>query len=156
MTDLESQDPKSRIYPLGTGALPPGMSQFDYMGLAYDCRLTKRMLHVLGYLAFRYNFLENRPASMGQRRASNDLHMTRQTFADGIAELVAYGWVIQIKSDDYNDADNYELLIGNECPDVKWKDSIAKKTQLIREKKKAERKKNKRKTLTSGGTYLAQ
>jgi hypothetical protein len=147
--------PNSRIYPLGSGAIPPGMSQFDYMGLAYDCRLTKKMLHVLGYLAFRYNFLENRPTSMGQRRASNDLHMTRQTFADGIAELVSYGWVRQIKSDDPNEADNYDLLIGIECPNVKWMDPTAKKTQLIRQKK-SEKGKDKRKTLNDRGTYLAE
>jgi len=60
--------PRSRIYPLGTGELPKGMTQFEFMNLVYDCKLTKQMTHVLGYVAIRYNFKERRPTMMGQRR----------------------------------------------------------------------------------------
>jgi hypothetical protein len=132
--------PLSRIFDLGIGRIPDGMDQFDYMNLAYDSLLTKQATHVLGYLALRYNFKDRRPASMGQRRAANDLKMTRQTFANGVEELVALGWVIKIESDDPNEPHNYELLIGTENPDQKWIDPVAKKTQLQRDQKKIPKK----------------
>lgn len=141
MEDTEDELlPLSRIYDLGIGQIPVGMDQFDYMNLAYDCRISKQATHVLGYLAIRYNFIERRPASMGQRRAANDLKMTRQTFANAVEDLVRLGWVRKIQSDDPNDPYNYELLIGIEDPNQKWMDETAKKTQLLRDQKKIAKK----------------
>jgi hypothetical protein len=133
--------PLSRIYDLGIGQIPATMDQFEYMNLAYDCRISKQATHVLGYLAIRYNFLERRPATMGQRRAANDLKMTRQTFANAVDELVSLGWVRKIESDDPNEPHNYELLIGREDPTQKWMDEVAKKTQLLRDQKKIAKRK---------------
>lgn len=124
--------PKSRTYPLGTGTIPKGMTQFDYMHLAYDCRLTKQMKHVLAYLALRYNFKKGVATKMGQRRASNDLHMDRKTFRTARQDLEKWGWV-SVKKGVHNNPDRITLLIGNEIPDLEWMDVVAKETQFERE-----------------------
>lgn len=124
--------PRSRIYPLGTGELPKGMTQFDFMNLVYDCKLTKQMTHVLGYVAIRYNFKERRPTMMGQRRAANDLDMERTTFRLATQDLEKWGWV-KIKKGSRNKTDRYTLLIGYEIPDLKWKEPEAKLAQLRNE-----------------------
>ena len=124
--------PRSRIYPLGTGELPKGMNQFEYMNLVYDCKLTKQMTHVLGYVAIRYNFKERRATMMGQRRAANDLDMERSTFRLATQDLEKWGWV-RIKKGSRNKTDRYTLLIGYEIPDLKWKEPEAKLAQLRNE-----------------------
>jgi hypothetical protein len=124
--------PRSRIYPLGTGELPKGMNQFEYMNLVYDCKLTKQMTHVLGYLAIRYNFSERRATMMGQRRASNDLKMERKTFRLATKALEEWGWV-RIKNGTMNRPDRYTLLLGREITSRKWTDEVAKRTQLQNE-----------------------
>lgn len=131
----EEMKPRSRIVELGFGKHPDDMNQFDYMNLAYDCRLSRKAKHVLGYLAFRYNFKDRRPASMGQRRAANDLHIDRKTFASGVEQLVALGWVRLIVSEDPNETYNYELCIGVEDPSIRWTDTKAKNTQLMRDQR---------------------
>jgi hypothetical protein len=129
--------PKSRVYPLGTGELPKGMNQFDFMNLVYDCKLTKQMTHVLGYLAVRYNFTERRATMMGQRRAANDLHMERSTFRQATKDLLKWGWV-RIKKGSRNKTDRYTLLIGNEITDLKWTEPGAKLAQLQHEQEESD------------------
>ncbi len=124
--------PRSRIYPLGTGELPKGMNQFEYMNLVYDCKLTKQMTHVLGYVAIRYNFKERRATMMGQRRAANDLDMERSTFRLATQDLEKWGWV-RIKKGSRNKTDRYTLLIGYEVPGLKWAEPKAKLAQLRHE-----------------------
>ena len=132
--------PRSRIYALGTGELPSGMNQFEFMNLVYDCRLTQKMTHVLGYLAIRYNFIERRATMMGQRRAANDLKMERKTFRSATIELEKWGWV-RIKKGSRNKTDRYTLLIGYEIPDQKWTEPEAKMAQLQNEQDEPENKK---------------
>lgn len=112
------------------------MNQFEYMNLVYDCKLTKQMTHVLGYLAIRYNFAERRATMMGQRRAANDLKMERKTFRLATMELERWGWV-RVRKGTLNKPDRYTLLIGNEIPDLKWTEEVAKRTQLAKELEKA-------------------
>jgi len=132
--------PNSRIYPLGTGELPLSMNQFEYMNLVYDCTLTQKMTHVLGYLAVRYNFTERRATMMGQRRAANDLKMERSTFRLATKDLEKWGWV-RIKKGSRNKTDRYTLLIGYEIPDQKWTEPEAKMAQLQNEQDEPENKK---------------
>jgi hypothetical protein len=132
--------PNSRIYPLGTGELPLSMNQFEYMNLVYDCTLTQKMTHVLGYLAVRYNFTERRATMMGQRRAANDLKMERSTFRLATKDLEKWGWV-RIKKGSRNKTDRYTLLIGHEIPDQKWTEPEAKMAQLQNEQDEPENKK---------------
>lgn len=129
--------PRSRIYPLGTGELPKGMNQFEFMNLVYDCKLTKQMTHVLGYLAIRYNFSDRRATMMGQRRAANDLKMERKTFRQATKALEEWGWV-RIKSGTMSKPDRYTLLIGREITSRKWTDEVAKRTQLQNEQDQAD------------------
>lgn len=124
--------PKSRTYPLGTGTIPKGMTQFDYMHLVYDCRLTKQMKHVLAYLALRYNFQNRVPTKMGQRRVANDLHIDRKTYRLARQDLEKWGW-ISVKKGMHNNPDRITLLIGHEVPEIDWMDEIAKETQYERE-----------------------
>jgi hypothetical protein len=132
--------PNSRIYPLGTGELPPKMNQFEYMNLVYDCTLTQKMTHVLGYLAIRYSFKERRATMMGQRRAANDLKMGRSTFRLATKDLEKWGWV-SIKKGSRNKTDRYTLLIGYEIPDQKWIEPEAKLAQIQNEQEESENKK---------------
>jgi hypothetical protein len=108
------------------------MNQFEFMNLVYDCKLTKQMTHVLGYLAIRYNFTERRATMMGQRRAANDLDMERSTFRLATQDLGKWGWV-RIKKGSRNKTDRYTLLIGYEIPDLKWAEPEAKVAQLRNE-----------------------
>ena len=141
MNEISSEIlPNSRIYPLGTGELPLSMNQFEYMNLVYDCTLTQKMTHVLGYLAVRYNFTERRATMMGQRRAANDLKMERSTFRLATKDLEKWGWV-RIKKGSRNKTDRYTLLIGYEIPDQKWTEPEAKMAQLQNEQDEPENKK---------------
>jgi hypothetical protein len=134
MTVISSEVcPKSRIVPLGTGELPPDMNQWKYMQLVYDSKLTKKMIHALGYLSIRYNFKKRRATKMGQRRAANDLHMERKTFMGAIKELEQYGWVRREKGQ-YGKPDRFTPLIGFEISELRWMEQVAKETQLERER----------------------
>ena len=141
MTAISSEIlPKSRVFPLGTGELPPEMNQWKYMQLVYDSKLTKGMIHALGYLSIRYNFKKRRATKMGQRRAANDLHMERKTFMAAIQDLEQYGWVKREKGQP-GKPDRFTPQIGFEIPDLRWMEKVAKRTQLERERLQALEKK---------------
>jgi hypothetical protein len=129
---IEGYVPRSRKVPLGSGTIPVGMNQFDYMELVYGCRLSKGEKHVLSYLAFRYNFENRTPTKMGTRRASNDLDMERSTFTKYRNKLNEKGW-ITIKKGYLGKPDQISLHIGVEDETLNWKDAAAKQTQYIRE-----------------------
>lgn len=124
--------PKSRKVPLGTGRLPSGFNQFDFMELVYGCRLSKGEKHVLSYLAFRYNFEKRQPTKMGTRRAANDLDMERTTFTKYRNSLREKRW-LTIRQGYLGKPDQITLLIGTEDENLKWRDPLAKQTQYLRE-----------------------
>lgn len=136
-TVMTEQIPRSRIVPLGSGELPMAMNQFEYMNLVYDCKLTQKMTHVLGYLAVRYNFTMRRATMMGQRRAANDLKMERKTYRKATLDLERWGWV-KVTKVGQNRPDRYTLMIGNEIVNQEWTEPLAKKTQLQNEQNQIE------------------
>lgn len=129
---LSGYVPRSRKVPLGSGRIPNGMTQFDFMELVYGCRLSKGEKHVLSYLAFRYNFENRQPTKMGTRRAANDLDMERTTFTKYRNRLKDKGW-ISIRHGYLGKPDKITLHIGVEDETLKWKDEQAKQTQYLRE-----------------------
>lgn len=131
---MDEYIPKSRKVALGSGSIPGWMNQFDYMELVYGSLLSNGEKHVLGYLALRFNFADGRETRMGTRRAANDLHMSRNTFCKYRDQLEQKKWITR-RSGGFNEPDRITLLIGLEDPNLKWKDPVAKRTQLDREQR---------------------
>lgn len=134
--------PDSRIYPLGYGELPAGITRDQYVDLFLGCKLKSREKNVLQYLAFRYNFKKEQASFASTRRAANDLDITPKTFIEAKKELKRLGW-ISVESGENNNPDQITLLIGNEVTDLKWKDPLAKSIQLDKEERRREKKKKK-------------
>jgi hypothetical protein len=127
--EIESRKPKSRIVDLGSGALNPSMTRDQYVELFFGAKLKNTQKQVLMYLAFRFNFKEKNPTKMSIRRAANDLDMNKSTFIKYKKELADLGW-LKIQKGFNNNPDKITLLIGNEIPELTWKEAAHKKTQL--------------------------
>ena len=127
--EIESRKPKSRFVDLGSGSLGFSVTRDQYVELFLGAKLKNPQKQVLMYLAFRFNFKKKNPTMMSVRRAANDLDMSKSTFIKYKKELEDLGW-IEVKKCHNNNPDKITLLIGNEIPDLKWKEPAHKKTQL--------------------------
>jgi hypothetical protein len=128
--------PESRIYPLGCGELPSGITRDEYIGIFLGCKLKSREKNILQYLAFRYNFKLQRACFVSTRRAANDLDITTNTFIKAKKELVRLGW-ISVEKGENNNPDQITLLIGKEIEELTWKEPLHKSVQLDKEAKRA-------------------
>ena len=132
MNDTEEFIPKSRIYPLGTGEIPSGMTTTQYVEMVLNCRLKSYDKSLLMYFAHRYNFKERRPTSMSIRRAANDLDIDKKTFLKYRKHLEQLGW-LEVIEGRRNGTNKVILRIGHELPDLPWKEPTAKNDQMERE-----------------------
>jgi hypothetical protein len=127
--EIDSRKPKSRFVDLGYGSLDFSVTRDQYVELFLGAKLRNPQKQVLMYLAFRFNFKKKNATIMSVRRASNDLDMSKSTFIKYKKELEDLGW-IKVQKCSNNNPDKITLLIGNEIPDLKWKEPAHKKTQL--------------------------
>jgi hypothetical protein len=127
--------PENRIYPLGYGELPSGITRDEYIGIFLGCKFKSREKSVLQYLCYRFNFKLQQATYVSTRRASNDMDITTKTYGEAKKELKRLGW-ISIEKGENNGSDRITLLIGNEIKELKWKEPVAKSKQLDREEEK--------------------
>ncbi len=132
--------PNSRKYELGIGELPSKITKDEYLELVFGSKLEYGHVHLLMYLAHRYNFKESRPTTNSVRRASNDLKISTNTVIKYKKQLEELGW-ISVEKMSYNNPDEVTLLIGREIEELQWKHPSHKASQLDYEESKKTKKK---------------
>lgn len=123
--------PKSRKVPLGSGELPPNMSWMDYNYLVYDTRLTSPMKRSLLYYASRFNWVKRDGTWISLQRMANDLCVERKALGIALKELIKHDWVSAKK--DKRGNFRVTIRVGNEIPELRWKEPQNKTTQIRRE-----------------------
>ena len=107
----------------------PGMSirdlnQFQYMEIAYATPLDKMAKYLLGYFAFRYNFVEHRGCKAGVRRIERDLGLSKNTITKWKKYLEDLGW-ITVKHRPRGETDIVFVRVGDPDKRIKVKNNYS-------------------------------